>query len=234
MHPAALLAQPARMSQAESERYIVASEKQWADAVVSGDTKVFSRVLADDFQGEAEGPGGMRYDKEELISQAKIASTHFLSYRVTEIKITFDGDTATARGVYSWEHRVQGDFDDSPRYGKLFFIHTWKWRNGKWQIVAEKMTGPPTPQKHPPEELDELVRNGEASHCKVVTNPPGAEVYIDGNKGGESPVDLVVLKRGDTPRTITIRMTGYKTVEKQVFPNGKTIPIALTLERNSD
>ena len=43
---------------------------------------------------------------------------------------------------------------------------------------------------------------------------------------------FVLLKHGDTPRTITVKMTGYKTVEKQVVPDGTTIPIGLTLEPN--
>jgi hypothetical protein len=65
----------------------------------------------------------------------------------------------------------------------------------------------------------------------VVTTPPGAEVYVDGNKLGISPVAFVLLKLGDTPRTITIKMDGYKPVEKKFVPDGKTIPIGLTLEK---
>jgi hypothetical protein len=44
-------------------------------------------------------------------------------------------------------------------------------------------------------------------------------------------VAFVLLKQGDTPRKVTIKMTGYKTVEKAVVPDGKTIPIGLTLEK---
>ncbi|MGA3098128.1 MAG: PEGA domain-containing protein [Bryobacteraceae bacterium] len=86
---------------------------------------------------------------------------------------------------------------------------------------------------HPlsPEEMADLVQKGQASKCAVVTVPPGAEVEIDGNKAGVSPLVFVLLKQGDSPRTITIKMTGYKTFEKKVVPDGKTIPIGLTLEK---
>jgi hypothetical protein len=83
-----------------------------------------------------------------------------------------------------------------------------------------------------PQELAALVAKGQASRCAVITNPAGAEVYIDGNKGGVSPLVFVLLKQGDTPRTVTIKMAGYKTVEKQFVPDGKIIPISVTLEKD--
>jgi len=82
-----------------------------------------------------------------------------------------------------------------------------------------------------PQELADMVQKGQASRCAIVTVPPGADVEVDGNKLGVSPVAFVLLKQGDTQRTITIRMNGYKTVEKKVVPDGKTIPIGLTLEK---
>jgi hypothetical protein len=82
-----------------------------------------------------------------------------------------------------------------------------------------------------PQELEELVKKGQASKCAVVTVPAGAEVEIDGNKLGVSPIAFVLLKQGDTPRTVTIKMSGYKTIEKKVVPDGKIIPIGLTLEK---
>ena len=63
--------------------------------------------------------------------------------------------------------------------------------------------------------------------------PPSAEVFVDDNKLGMSPVVFVLLKQGATPRTVTIKMAGYKTVEKNFVPDGKTIPIGLTLEKDS-
>lgn len=82
-----------------------------------------------------------------------------------------------------------------------------------------------------PQELEELVQKGQASKCAVVTIPPGADIEVDGNKLGVSPLAFVLLKRGETPRTITVRKDGYKAVEKKVVPDGKTIPIGLTMEK---
>ncbi len=84
-----------------------------------------------------------------------------------------------------------------------------------------------------PEELVALVQAGQASRCAVITDPPGAEIDIDGNKMGISPMVFVLRKKGDTPRVITIKMSGYNTVVKKVVPDGKTIPIGLTLEKES-
>ena len=41
---------------------------------------------------------------------------------------------------------------------------------------------------------------------------------------------FVLLRNGDAPRVIMIEMSGFKTVEERVIPDGKTIPIGLTLE----
>ena len=83
-----------------------------------------------------------------------------------------------------------------------------------------------------PQEMAAQVQAGQASKCAVVTNPPGADIYVDGNKAGISPIVFVLLRKGDSPRVITIKMVGYKTVEKKVIPDGKIIPLGLTLDRD--
>jgi hypothetical protein len=83
-----------------------------------------------------------------------------------------------------------------------------------------------------PQEMAERVQNGEASKCAVITVPAGAKIWIDGVEAGISPMVFVLLRHGDTPRSVKITKSGYKTVEKQVVPDGKTIPIGLTLEPN--
>lgn len=84
-----------------------------------------------------------------------------------------------------------------------------------------------------PEELADLVKNGKASRCAVITTPPGAEIFVDGNKAGVSPLVFVLLRNGDAPRTLTIKLDGYRTVEKTMIPDGKIIPLGLTLEKES-
>jgi hypothetical protein len=66
----------------------------------------------------------------------------------------------------------------------------------------------------------------------VATTPAGAEVYVDGNKIGVSPLAFVLVRHGDISRTITVKVAGYKTIEQKFVPDGKTIPIALKLVAN--
>jgi ketosteroid isomerase-like protein len=82
--------------QKEAERYIVESERQWAESVASGDTTVIERILADDFIGV--DPKGGRYDKSKMISDTRNAPEHFLSNQVNDVKVRFYGDTAIAQG----------------------------------------------------------------------------------------------------------------------------------------
>lgn len=79
-------------------------------------------------------------------------------------------------------------------------------------------------------ELADLVSRGEASFCIVSTSPTGAEVYLDGKQMGVSELVFCMLK-SETPRTITIKMDGYKTLEGQCDPNGRTVVIAGALEK---
>ena len=55
-------------------------------------------------------------------------------------------------------------------------------------------------------------------------------MYVDGNKAGVTPIAFVLIKR-DNPRVLTIKLAGYKTVEKTLVPDGKNIPISITLEK---
>ena len=85
-----------------------------------------------------------------------------------------------------------------------------------------------------PQEMLTMAQEGQASRCGVYTVPPGAEIDIDGKKAGISPMGFVLLRKGTTPRVVTIKMSGYKTVEKKVVPDGKIIPIGLVLEKGSN
>jgi hypothetical protein len=65
----------------------------------------------------------------------------------------------------------------------------------------------------------------------IIAEPAAAEVYIDGLKAAVTPFVFVLLKKGDAPRTIEIRLTGYRAVEKHVVPDGHLITIQSTLEK---
>jgi len=85
-------------------------------------------------------------------------------------------------------------------------------------------------QADTPQEMSRLIETGQASKTGIITSPEGAEVYIDGNKAGLTPLEFVLIKR-DTPRVLIIKLSGYKTVEKTLAPDGKNILIASSLEK---
>jgi ketosteroid isomerase-like protein len=111
----------------EAERYIIESERQWAESVVSGDTSAIERFIADDFVGVDEL--GKLYEKAKMISNTRTAPKYFVSNHLNEVKVRFYGDTALAQGNESWQKRTG-------ERGRFVWIDTWLRRNGRWQIVA--------------------------------------------------------------------------------------------------
>jgi ketosteroid isomerase-like protein len=133
-----LLCQCARNDQKEVERYIVESERQWAESVATGDSSVVERILADDFVGV--DPKGRLYDKAKMITDTRDARQYFASNHLNEIKIRFYGETAIAQGDESWERRTG-------ERGRFVWTDTWIRRNGRWQIVAaEDLIAPESPR----------------------------------------------------------------------------------------
>ena len=80
------------------------------------------------------------------------------------------------------------------------------------------------------QEVAQFIQEGKASKTAAITSPTGAEVYVDGNKIGVTPLVFALIKR-DAPRVITIKLVGYKTVEKTLVPDGKNIPIGIALDK---
>ena len=91
-----LLCQCARNNHREAERYIIESERQWAESVATGDPTTVERILADDFLGV--DPKGTLYDKAKMIADTRNAPQYFASNRLNEVKVRFYGDTAIAQG----------------------------------------------------------------------------------------------------------------------------------------
>jgi hypothetical protein len=83
-----------------------------------------------------------------------------------------------------------------------------------------------------PQEVDALVKAGQASRGAVLTIPPAADVYIDGQKVGASPLSIVLVRNGDKPRIVRIVKSGFEPVEKKIVPDGTTVRIEVFLQRN--
>jgi ketosteroid isomerase-like protein len=125
----------------DAERYIIESERQWAESVASGDASVVERILADDFVGV--DPKGRLYDKAKMVSDTRDAPKYFVSNHANDVKVRFYGATAVAQGDETWQRRI-GD----PLRGRFVWTDTWVRRKGKWQIVAaEDLIAPEQPVK---------------------------------------------------------------------------------------
>jgi ketosteroid isomerase-like protein len=111
----------------ETERYILDSERKWAESVATGDTSAIERILADDFIGV--DPQGRLYTKQQMIDETRNAPKYFVSNRLNDVKVRFYGKTAVAQGSETWEKR-------SGERGRFVWTDTWVRRNGRWQIVA--------------------------------------------------------------------------------------------------
>lgn len=123
----------------EVERYIIESERQWAESVATGDTSALKRILADDFIGV--DPKGRFYDKAKMIAETREAPKYFVSNHLNEVKVRFYGDTAVAQGDETWERR-------SGERGRFVWTDTWVRRSGMWQMVAaEDLVAPEQPVK---------------------------------------------------------------------------------------
>ena len=111
----------------ETERYILDSERQWAESVATGDTSAIERILADDFIGI--DPKGRLYNKQQMIGETRDAPKYFVSNRLNDVKVRFYGNTAIAQGSETWEKH-------SGERGRFVWTDTWLQRDGRWQIVA--------------------------------------------------------------------------------------------------
>jgi len=117
----------AHQDQKEVERYIVKSERQWAESVATGDTSAIERILANDFIGV--DPKGRLYTKQQMIGDTRNAPKHFVSNRLNDVKVRFYGKMAVAQGSETWEKH-------SGERGRFVWTDTWIRRNRRWQIVA--------------------------------------------------------------------------------------------------
>jgi hypothetical protein len=121
--------QSAHIDYEKARQYIMESEKQWAEAVASGDSTVVQRILADDFIGV--DTKGFQYNKEHEVHSTPEGPKYFKSNHLNSIKIRFYGDMAVAQGDEIWVR-----FSGEQLTGRFVWTDTWLLRNDKWQIVA--------------------------------------------------------------------------------------------------
>jgi ketosteroid isomerase-like protein len=111
------------------EKFIADGEATWAAAIASGDVAAIGHLLADDYQGVA--PDGSRTDKKSELEDARTGPAHFVSNKLTDVRVRFFGDTAVAQGSEHWVKR-----EGEPKSGRYVWSDTWVRRDGRWVIVA--------------------------------------------------------------------------------------------------
>src|ERR1700712_1322899 len=79
-----LHAQSTKIDYEKARQYIMESEKQWAEAVASGDSTVVQRILADDFMGV--DTKGNQYNKEHEVHSTPEGPKYFKSNHLNTIK----------------------------------------------------------------------------------------------------------------------------------------------------
>ena len=122
-------AQSTKIDYEKAKQYITESEKQWAEAVASGDSTVVQRILADDFVGVATD--GSHYNKKHEVHDTPGGPKHFKSNHLNQVMIRFYGNMAVAQGDETWVR-----YSGKMLTGRFVWTDTWLLRNDKWQIVA--------------------------------------------------------------------------------------------------
>jgi hypothetical protein len=110
-----------------TEKYIIQSAADWAEAIAVGDTTTISRIMANDFVGVSSR--GEIYDKKTMLEQSLDSPNRFKT-EVFDVTVRFYEKAAVAQGYETWTK-----LSDSTST-KSIWTDTWIFRNGKWQIVA--------------------------------------------------------------------------------------------------
>jgi ketosteroid isomerase-like protein len=116
------------------ERAIIAGEKAWGGAFVTGDAATIDRLLAPDFAGI--DPHGKAYDKPTMLRAVR-EGPNITSDQVGAVRVRFYGDTAIAQGS---EHEVGPAPQRKP--ADRVWTDVWARKAGAWRIEAAEDLDP--------------------------------------------------------------------------------------------
>jgi hypothetical protein len=123
---------------AESEAYMRKAEEDWAQVFVKDNPELFNRILADDFVGVFSD--GVVRNKAQTIPHEK-PDPAFVSAKLDYVNYRHFGDMVVAQGVESAQRR-----DGAPDL-RLIWTDVWRYRDGRWQIVASHVSRLPQPKR---------------------------------------------------------------------------------------
>jgi ketosteroid isomerase-like protein len=126
-------ARPGRLTKAE--RQILALNREWADAMVRGDTPALERLFDDDMI-VTSGTGNTRGKAGELEDTKTTPDLKTYFFNTEDVRVRVYGDAAVVTGHAKWRINYKGrDADNERRYMSVYAR-----RGGRWRMVALQMT----------------------------------------------------------------------------------------------
>jgi ketosteroid isomerase-like protein len=117
------------------EEQVLKLEEEINTAVVSGDLRVFQRLLADDFTHTNQS--GIFRTRAQWLANHKPGQSPYTAYEVDDLKIRVYGDTAVVTARTTPKGR---DSKGNPITGQYRYLRVWARRDGRWQAVAFQST----------------------------------------------------------------------------------------------
>ena len=122
----------AQTSMGDTEKAVVAQERQWLQSQKSNNAELLAPLLAEKFINT--GMDGKVTNRAETLADAK--ATHWTSAEYENVAVSVYGDAAVATGVFIGKGT---DSKGKPLDDHERFTDTWvKMPGGKWQCVASQ------------------------------------------------------------------------------------------------
>jgi hypothetical protein len=118
-------------AQTSAEKAIVQMEKDWLQALVTGDASVVERVEAADITNT--GTEGNVTGKAKDVEDVRTRNLTAQAAELSDLKVRFYGKTAVATYTYTL---TNGKYAGKDMSGRFRETDTWVESNGKWQVVA--------------------------------------------------------------------------------------------------
>ena len=118
-----------------AEQEVLKVNKEYGEAIVRRDAEAYDRFLGDDYI--FTNPAGEVADKARMMKELKSGDTKMESGLDEDVRVRVYGDTAVVTGLWTTKGQYQGKpFDNKERYTAVYVK-----RGGRWQVVAEQLTG---------------------------------------------------------------------------------------------
>ena len=113
---------------------IMQLERDWAKALVAGDTATIERITASDWM--MTDPGGNRSARAESLAELRSGALKFESTIPLDMEVKVYGDTAIVNG----RSRDKGTYKGQDISGEYRFTDVFVKRDGRWQAVSSVVT----------------------------------------------------------------------------------------------